>query len=159
MEPYQGGGSMIEDVTIEHTRYKRPPHRFEAGTASIADAIALGEALDYVSRLGLHAIAAYEEELLQYGIEALAKVPGLSLIGTAANKAGILSFTLENIPVQAVGEALDREGIAVRAGHHCAQPVLRRYGREDTVRASLALYNTAEEIDRMAYVLDRLVNG
>ena len=159
MEPYQSGGSMIEDVTMERTSYKKPPHRFEAGTGSIADAIALGSAVEYISRLGLVAIAAYENELLQYSIESLGRIPGLSLVGTAAHRSGILSFALSDIPADTLGKALDREGIAVRAGHHCAQPVLRRYGYENTVRASLALYNTREEIDRLTEALWRERNG
>jgi len=156
MEPYQGGGSMIEDVTMERTRYRRPPYRFEAGTGSIADAIALGTAIDYLSGLDLTAIAAYEDGLLRYATEKLSRIPWITLVGTAQPKTAILSFALKNIPSDDLGKALDGEGIAVRAGHHCAQPILRRYGYEDTVRASLALYNTRAEIDDMTDALWRI---
>ena len=156
MGVYQGGGNMIEDVTLERTRYREPPHRFEAGTGSIADAVGWGAAIDYVSALGMGNIAAHERDLLEYGTEALLHVPGLSIIGTAAEKAAVLTFTLEGYAPDEIGKALDDEGIAVRAGHHCAQPVLRRFGLEAAVRASLGLYNTREEIGRLAEVLHRL---
>jgi len=156
MPPWQGGGNMISDVTFERTSYAAPPARFEAGTGSIADAVALGTALDYVSRAGLPGIARYEHELLRYATAALSTVPGLRLIGTAPEKTGVLSFVLAGYQPEQVGSALDQEGIAVRAGHHCAQPILRRYGLESAVRASLAMYNTRAEVDLLAAALRRL---
>jgi cysteine desulfurase/selenocysteine lyase len=157
MPPWQGGGNMIEDVTFENTRYQPAPVRFEAGTASIADAVGLGAALDYLERIGLDNVTRYEHELLAYATEALLTVAGLHLIGTAPDKAAVLSFVLDGVAAEDVGEALDREGIAVRAGHHCAQPIIRRYGHESTIRASLAFYNTREEIDELVAALRRIV--
>jgi cysteine desulfurase/selenocysteine lyase len=156
MPPWQGGGNMIEDVTFEQTRYQAPPWRFEAGTGSIADAVGLGAALDYVSRLGLPTIEQYEHELLGYGERRLATVPGLTMIGAPRVKAGVLSFVLDGQRTEGVGSALDQEGIAVRSGHHCAQPILRRFGVEASVRASLAFYNTSEDIDALVDALCRL---
>ncbi len=156
MPPWQGGGNMIEDVTFERTRYQRPPARFEAGTGSIADAAALGTALDYVSGIGLPGIARYEHELLDYAAGEMRSVPGLRLIGTAPDKASILSFVLDGYRPEVVASALDASGIAVRAGHHCAQPIMRRFGLEGTVRPSLAMYNTRGEIDLLVAVLRRL---
>ena len=152
MPPYQGGGEMIRSVTFEKTTYNVIPHKFEAGTPNIAGAIGLGAAIDYVSGIGLDRIAAYERELLRYGTERLSSVPGLRLIGTAKEKAGILSFTLGDIHPHDIGTILDSEGIAIRAGHHCTQPVMDRFGIPATARASLAFYNTKAEIDA-------LVNG
>jgi len=159
MPPWQGGGNMISDVTFEKTRYQPPPSRFEAGTGNIADAVGLGAALDYVTAVGMPTIAAYEHELLVYATERLREVPGLELIGTAPDKAGVLSFVLDGQRTEDVGAALDREGIAVRSGHHCAQPILRRFGLEASVRASLALYNTREDIDALVTALERLQAG
>ena len=159
MPPWQGGGNMIVDVTFEKTTYQAPPSRFEAGTGSIADAVGLGAALDYVTALGLDAVARYEHDLLGYATDALTGVPGLRLIGTASEKAGVLSFVLDGLRTEDVGQALDREGIAVRAGHHCAQPIVRRFGLESTVRASLAPYNTREDVDALAAALRRLKAG
>ena len=156
MPPWQGGGNMIRDVTFERTTYQHPPGRFEAGTASIADAAALGTALDYVQRIGLAPIARYEHELLGYATREIQTVPGLRLVGTAPEKASILSFVLDGYRPEDVGSALDKEGIAVRAGHHCAQPILRRYGLESTVRPSLAMYNTRAEVDLLVAALRRL---
>jgi cysteine desulfurase/selenocysteine lyase len=153
MPPWQGGGNMIRDVTFERTLYQQAPVRFEAGTTSIADAVGLGAALDYVQRIGIENIARYEHELLGYATAALADIPGLQLIGTAPDKAALLSFVLDGFTPEEVGEALDREGIAVRAGHHCAQPIIRRFGHEGTVRASLAFYNTREDIDALVTAL------
>jgi cysteine desulfurase / selenocysteine lyase len=150
---------MIADVTFEKTAYQSPPARFEAGTGNIADAVGLGAALDYVSALGIENVARYEHELLVYATERLERVPGLTMIGTAAEKAGVLSFVLDGIRTEDVGGALDREGIAVRSGHHCAQPILRRFGLESTVRASLAPYNTCEDIDALVAALLRLQSG
>jgi cysteine desulfurase/selenocysteine lyase len=159
MPPWQGGGNMIADVTFEKTTYQPPPGRFEAGTGSIADAVGLGAALDYVTAIGLENIGRYEHELLEYATGCLATVPGLSLIGTAPEKAGVLSFVLDGVRTEDVGGALDQEGIAVRSGHHCAQPILRRFGLESTVRASLAPYNTREDIEALVAALLRLQAG
>jgi cysteine desulfurase/selenocysteine lyase len=156
MPPWQGGGNMIADVTFEKTVYQPLPNTFEAGTGNIADAVGLGAAIDYVQALGMERIARYEHALLQYGTRALSAIPGLRLIGTAADKASVLSFVLQGYTTAEVGEALNAEGIAVRTGHHCAQPILRRFGVETTVRPSLAFYNTTEEIDRLADVVQRL---
>jgi cysteine desulfurase/selenocysteine lyase len=158
-QPWQGGGSMIVDVTFEKTVYNVPPGRFEAGTGSIADAVGLGAAIDYVQRLGLASIARYEHDLLLYATQALLKIPGLRIIGTAKEKASVLSFVLDGFRTEDIGTALDREGIAVRAGHHCAQPIHRRFGLESTVRASLALYNTCEEVDALVAALWNLKQG
>jgi len=153
MPPWQGGGNMIEDVTFERTVFQPPPSRFEAGTGNIADAVGLGAALDYVSRIGIEGIARYEHDLLAYATSVLAPVPGVRLVGTARDKASVLSFVLKGYSTEEVGQALSREGIAVRAGHHCAQPILRRFGLEATVRPSLAFYNTCEEVDALVSVV------
>jgi cysteine desulfurase / selenocysteine lyase len=147
MEPYQSGGNMIQDVTFEEIKYHKAPNRFEAGTGNIADAIGLGAAIDYVSKIGIEAIGQYEHYLLEYANQLLKQIPGVRLIGTAAHKASVLSFTLEGFTNDEVGKALNREGIAVRTGHHCAQPILRRMGVETTVRPSLAFYNTCQDVD------------
>jgi cysteine desulfurase/selenocysteine lyase len=149
MQPWQGGGNMIVDVTFERTIYQPPPSRFEAGTGNIADAVGLGAAIDYLDQIGTANIARYEHELLVYATEGLRTVPGLRIIGTAKEKAGVLSFVLDGFRTEAVGAALNREGIAVRSGHHCAQPTLRRFGVETTVRPSLALYNNLDDIDAL----------
>ena len=156
MPPWQGGGNMIQDVTFEKTLYNPPPSRFEAGTGNIADAVGLGAAIDYLDRIGMANISRYEHELLVYGTAALERVPGLRIIGTAAEKAGVLSFVLDGVRTEEIGDLLNREGIAVRAGHHCAQPIHRRFGIESTVRASLALYNTCSDIDALAAALLRI---
>ena len=150
MPPWQGGGNMIQDVTFERTIYNTLPHKFEAGTGNIADAVGLGAAIGYLERIGFHAALQHEETVLAYAIRALSGIPGLRLIGTAPHKVSVISFVLDGISSEEMGRRLDREGIAVRAGHHCAQPVLRRFGLESTVRASLALYNTFEEVDALA---------
>ena len=147
---------MIKDVTFERTQFQDAPGRFEAGTANIADAIGLGAALDYVNRLGIDIIRQYEHYLLLYATSRMKEVPGLKLIGTAAEKAGVLSFTLNGISNDEVGKALSKEGIAVRTGHHCAQPILRRFGYETSIRPSLAFYNTCADIDTLVSVLHRL---
>jgi len=159
MPPWQGGGSMIEDVTFEKSVFQPPPARFEAGTGNIADAVGLGAAIDYIDRVGMANIERHEHELLGYATETLLRVPGLHIIGTAREKAGVLSFILDGVPTEQIGDLLNREGIAVRAGHHCAQPILRRFGLERTVRASLALYNTCADIDALAAALWRIVEG
>jgi cysteine desulfurase/selenocysteine lyase len=139
--------------------YQPAPARFEAGTGNIADAVGLGAALDWLTRVGVHNVERYEHELLAYGTHALADVPGLRMIGTAREKAGVLSFVLDGQKTEEVGGMLDQEGIAVRSGHHCAQPILRRFGLEATVRASLAPYNTCEDLDALAAALRRLQAG
>jgi cysteine desulfurase/selenocysteine lyase len=156
MPPWQGGGNMIVDVTFEKTIYQPPPSRFEAGTGNIADAVGLGAAIDYLDRIGMPNIARYEHELLVYATNGLLTIPGLRLIGTAKEKAGVLSFVLDGFKTEEVGAALNREGIAVRSGHHCAQPTLRRFGVETTVRPSLALYNNYDDIDCLIAALFRL---
>jgi cysteine desulfurase/selenocysteine lyase len=158
MPPWQGGGNMIADVTFERTVYQPPPNKFEAGTGNIADAVGLGAALEYVERIGIEAIAAYEHGLLDYATHRLRPIPGVRLVGTAADKASVLSFVLDGTATDAVGRALNDEGIAVRTGHHCAQPILRRFGLEATVRPSLAFYNTCEEVDRFIAVVQRLAH-
>jgi cysteine desulfurase/selenocysteine lyase len=159
MPPWQGGGNMIADVTFEKTTYQPPPGRFEAGTGSIGDAAGLGAAIDYVLGIGLENIEAYEHDLRLYAESELARVPGLSIIGTAPDKAGVMSFVIDGLRTEDIGVALDQEGIAVRSGHHCAQPILRRFGLESTVRASLAPYNTREDIDALVAALLRLTAG
>ncbi|MDR2782766.1 MAG: cysteine desulfurase [Treponema sp.] len=154
--PYQGGGNMIVDVTFERTLYQNPPAKFEAGTGNIAGAVGLGAALDYVNSIGIENIAAWEHELTAYGMKALAGVPGLRLVGTALHKTGVLSFVLDGYHNENVGKFLNARGIAVRAGHHCAQPGLRFFGLEGTVRPSLAFYNTFEEIDKLVEALKEL---
>ncbi|WDZ98429.1 family 2A encapsulin nanocompartment cargo protein cysteine desulfurase [Herbaspirillum sp. WKF16] len=153
MPPWQGGGNMIADVTFEKTVFQPLPNTFEAGTGNIADAVGLGAAIDYVNRIGIENIASYEHALLEYGMQKLGEIPGLRLIGTAAHKASVMSFVLDGYSTEEVGRALNREGIAVRTGHHCAQPILRRFGVETTVRPSLAFYNTFDEIDRLVTVV------
>ncbi len=157
--PWQGGGSMIADVTFEKTTYNLAPARFEAGTGNIADAVGLGAALDYLEQIGMENIARYEHDLLEYATKGLLTIPGLHLIGTAREKAGVLSFVLDGFRTEDVGKALNQEGIAVRAGHHCAQPILRRFGLETTVRPSLALYNTCEDVDALIAALLRIQAG
>ena len=159
MPPWQGGGNMIQDVTFERTVYQGPPARFEAGTGNIADAVGLGAALEYVERIGIENIGRYEHGLLDYATQHMRPIPGVRLIGTAADKASVLSFVLDGYTSDEVGRALNEEGIAVRTGHHCAQPILRRFGLETTVRPSLAFYNTCEEVDRMVAVVRRLAGG
>ena len=158
MPPWQGGGNMIQDVTFEKTVYQPAPVRFEAGTPSIADAVRLGAAIDYLNRIGMVNITAYEQDLLAYATSGLLTVPGLHLIGTAPHKASVLSFVLDGVEPEAVGKALDQEGIAVRAGHHCAQPIVRRFGYEGTVRASLAFYNTCADVDALITALHSIVS-
>ena len=155
-EPWQGGGNMIEDVTFEHTKFHKAPGRFEAGTGNIADAVGLGAAIDYVNKIGIDLINKYEHNLLEYATRLIKDVSGLRIIGTAADKASVLSFVLEGYRSEEVGYALNQEGIAVRSGHHCAQPILRRFGLEATVRPSLAFYNTCSDVDVLIKTLHRL---
>ncbi|MBU9889723.1 MAG: cysteine desulfurase, partial [Candidatus Omnitrophica bacterium] len=153
MPPYQGGGDMIRTVTFEKTTYNDLPYKFEAGTPHIAGVIGLGAAIDYVRRIGLDRIEAYEQELLKYGTEKILQVPGLRMIGTAEHKSAILSFVIGEAHAHDIGTILDRQGIAIRAGHHCAMPVMQRFNVPATTRASFAFYNTQEEIDRLAAAL------
>jgi cysteine desulfurase / selenocysteine lyase len=156
MPPWQGGGDMISSVTFEKTTYNKLPYKFEAGTPDIAGAIGLGAAIDYVRGLGLDAIAAHEHDLLSYGTKALRDVPGLRLIGTAKEKASVLSFLLGDVHPHDIGTVLDREGIAIRTGHHCAQPLMRRLGVAATARASLAFYNRREDVDALVSGLHKV---
>lgn len=155
--PYHGGGNMIKDVTFERTVYNPAPNKFEAGTASIADAVGLGAALQYLNGIGMAAINRHEHELLQYGMKELGKIKGLHLIGTAAQKASVLSFKLDGVADDEVGKRLNEYGIAVRTGHHCAQPILRRFGLESVVRPTLALYNSPDDIDALVKAIWTLV--
>ena len=157
MPPFMGGGEMIKSVTFEKTIYNDLPYKFEAGTPNIAGAIGLGAAVDYVQSVGYQAFAAYEDELLEYGARALESIGGLRIIGTSPRKAGILSFVIENIHPHDIGTILDAEGIAVRTGHHCAQPVMQRFRIPATARASLAMYNTKEDIDALVRGIDRVI--
>ncbi len=157
LPPWQGGGNMIRDVTFEHTTYSEPPARFEAGTPSIGDAVGLGAALRYVLGLGLPAIAAREDQLARLLTDVLSSIPGVRIIGTAAHKVAVASFVVEGMRTEEVGHALDQHGIAVRSGHHCAQPALRRFGVESSVRASLAFYNTENEVHRLGAALRHMV--
>ncbi len=149
MPPYQGGGDMIRSVTFEKTTYNDLPWKFEAGTPDIAGAIALGAAIEYITALGMENIAAHEHELLAYATQAVGAIPGVQLIGTARERAGVLSFVLDGVHPHDLGTILDREGIAIRTGHHCAQPVMERFGIPATARASFAVYNTKEEVDAL----------
>jgi cysteine desulfurase/selenocysteine lyase len=149
MPPYQGGGDMIRSVTFEKTTYNVLPYKFEAGTPDIAGAIGLGAALDYVSKLGIDRVAAHGQDLLAYATEKVGAIDGVRLIGTASHRAGVLSFVVDNIHPHDLGTILDRDGIAIRTGHHCAQPVMERFGVPATARASFAVYNTKEEIDAL----------
>ena len=153
MPPYQSGGEMILSVSFGRTLFKEIPHKFEAGTPDIAGVLGLGAALDYVTDLGLDAVAAHESELLRYATEAVSQVPGLMLVGTALRKASILSFVIDSVHPHDVGTILDTEGVAVRTGHHCAQPVMDRFRVPATVRASLALYNTRADVDALVSAL------
>ena len=156
MPPWQGGGDMILSVTFEKTVYNRIPYKFEAGTPNMAGAVGLGAALDWLEALPRDAAWAHEDELLAYGTAALARIPGLRLVGTAPEKTAVLSFVMEDVHPHDIGTVLDREGIAIRTGHHCAQPLMQRYGLPATARASLGLYNTREEIDALAAGLEKV---
>lgn len=157
MPPWQGGGDMIASVTFEKTTFNSLPNKFEAGTPHIAGAIGLGAAIDYLTGIGLDKIAAYERELLDYATETIGAIKGVKIIGTAREKASVLSFTVENIHPHDIGTILDQEGIAIRAGHHCAQPVMKRFGIPATARASFAFYNTREEIDALREGILRVI--
>ncbi len=157
MPPYQGGGDMILSVTFEKTRYNTLPYKFEAGTPHIAGVVGLGAAIDYLQGIGLDRIAAYEQGLLAYGTDVLSAIPGLRLIGTARGKAGVLSFVLEGIHAHDIGTVLDQQGVAIRAGHHCAMPVMQRFGVPATARASLAFYNTRGELDALGRAIRKAI--
>ena len=156
MPPYQGGGDMIRSVTFEHTTYNEVPHKFEAGTPHIAGVIGLGAAVDFIARVGFDAICAHEGQLLDYATDALSAIPGLRLIGTAREKASILSFVLEGVHAHDIGTIVDTEGVAIRTGHHCTQPVMDRFGVPATARASVAMYNTREDIDQLVRALTKV---
>ena len=157
LQPWQGGGNMIKDVTIERTEYNTPPARFEAGTPNVADAIGLGAALDYVRHIGIRNIEHHEHQLTEYAREQLGQVRGLTLIGNPKHRVSVVSFVLDGIPVAETGVLLDKEGIAVRAGHHCAQPALRALGYEMSVRPTFALYNTREDVDKLVIAVKKIV--
>ena len=157
MPPVQGGGDMIKSVTFEKSIYNDLPYKFEAGTPNIAGAIGLGAAIDYVQSVGYESFAAHEDELLEYGTRALKSIGGLRIIGTSPHKAGILSFVIDNIHPHDIGTILDAEGVAVRTGHHCAQPVMQRFQIPATARASMAMYNTKEDIDALVRAIDRVI--
>jgi cysteine desulfurase/selenocysteine lyase len=156
MPPYQGGGDMISSVTFEKTTYNRLPFKFEAGTPDVGGAIGFGVAIEYLNRVGMDNIAEYEHELLAYAVRTISGVPGVKLIGTAKERAGVLSFVLEGVHPHDVGTILDQEGIAIRTGHHCAQPIMQRFGIPATARASFAFYNTKEEVDALAQGIQRV---
>jgi cysteine desulfurase/selenocysteine lyase len=156
MPPYQGGGDMIASVTLERSTWAPLPAKFEAGTPMIAQVMGLGAALDYIGRLGLNAIASWEHELLAYATERVSGIEGIRVIGTAREKASVLSFVLEGVHPHDIGTILDDEGVAIRAGHHCAQPVMRHFGIPATARASFAFYNTREEVDILTETLRRV---
>lgn len=156
MPPWQGGGSMIKNVEFEHTEFNKLPEKFEAGTPNVAGAVGLGEAIDYLNKVSMANVSRYEKILLDYIEKELRTIPGLKIIGTAREKISVLSFIMDKIPSAAIGKELDAEGIAVREGHHCAQPILRHYGLTSTVRVSLAFYNTKEDIDKLVQALDRI---
>jgi cysteine desulfurase/selenocysteine lyase len=155
LPPYQGGGDMIRSVTFEKTTYNVLPYKFEAGTPNIGATIGLGAAIDYVTALGYDGMAAHEHDLLAYGTERLSQIPGLRIIGTAREKASVISFVLEGVHPHDIGTILDHEGVAIRTGHHCAEPLMRRFGVPATARASLAFYNTREEIDRLVAAVEK----
>ncbi|MBI4527619.1 MAG: cysteine desulfurase [Deltaproteobacteria bacterium] len=157
MPPYQGGGDMISLVTFEKTHYNVLPFKFEAGTPHIAGGIGLGSAIDYLRAIGMDAIAAHERELLAYGTTALSAIKGLRIIGTAKEKAGVISFVLDGAHPHDIGTILDQQGVAIRAGHHCAMPVMQRFALPATARASFAMYNTQEEIDLLVEAIDKVI--
>jgi len=157
MPPYQGGGDMIASVTFEKTVYNKLPYKFEAGTPNIADTIGFGAALAYLETLGLEAIERHEHDVLSYATQAIEAIPGVTIVGTASEKSGVLSFTMDGIHPHDIGTILDREGIAVRTGHHCAQPVMQRFGIPATARASFGLYNTREEVDALVAGIHKVI--
>jgi cysteine desulfurase/selenocysteine lyase len=156
MPPFLGGGDMIASVTFEKSTWNVLPYKFEAGTPHIEGAVGLGAAIDYITRVGLPAIAAHERDLLAYGTQVLESIPGVRLIGTAREKASILSFVMQDVHPHDIGTIVDREGVAIRTGHHCAQPVMDRFGIPATARASLAMYNTRAELDALGAALEKV---
>jgi cysteine desulfurase/selenocysteine lyase len=156
MNPYQFGGDMIHEVHFEKTTYAKPPAKFEAGTPAIAEIIGLGAAIDYFEGIGFEAIRAHEQELLKYATEKLSKIEGLRIIGTAADKASLVSFVMDGVHPHDIGTVLDREGVAIRAGHHCAQPTMERFGVPATARASFSFYNTREEVDALVKAIHKV---
>lgn len=156
MPPWQGGGDMIRTVRFDKTTYNELPYKFEAGTPNIADAIGLGAAIDYLAQIGVGNIEAYESELLAYATQRLSAVPGLKLVGTARHKAGVLSFVMDGVHPHDIGTIVDQEGVAIRTGHHCAMPVMERFGLPATARASLGLYNTREDVDQLVRALGKV---
>jgi len=156
MPPYQGGGEMISSVTFEKTLYNKVPHKFEAGTPDMAGAVGLHAALDYLSELGMQNIAAHEHELLAYATEKVSRIPGVRIIGTAEEKTGVLSFVMDGVHPHDIGTILDQQGIAIRTGHHCAQPLMERYGLDATARASFGLYNTKSEVDALVRGIEKV---
>jgi cysteine desulfurase/selenocysteine lyase len=156
MDPYQGGGEMIQRVTFENVQYAEPPFKFEAGTPNIAGAIGLGAAVDYVTRWGLKTIASHEDELLRVATQALAQIPGVRVIGTAREKAGILSFVMKDAHAHDIGTIMDHEGVAIRAGHLCAMPVMQHFGIPATARASFGMYNTLQEVDTLVSAIRKV---
>jgi cysteine desulfurase/selenocysteine lyase len=157
MPPYQGGGDMIASVSFDKTIYNKLPYKFEAGTPNIADTIGFGAAITYLENVGLEAIERHEHDVLAYATRAVEKIPGVTIVGTAREKSGVLSFTMDGIHPHDIGTILDREGIAVRTGHHCAQPVMQRFGIPATARASFGLYNTKEEVDALVAGIHRVL--
>jgi cysteine desulfurase/selenocysteine lyase len=157
MPPYQGGGEMIATVSFEHTTFNELPYKFEAGTPDFIGSVALAEAIDYISDLGLDNVAAYEHQLLAYATERLRAIPGMRIYGEAAEKSSVISFLVDGIHHYDMGLLLDKQGIAVRTGHHCAEPLMHRLGIEGTVRASFSFYNTFAEIDALAVGIERVV--
>jgi cysteine desulfurase / selenocysteine lyase len=155
LPPYQGGGDMIRSVSFEKTLYNVIPYKFEAGTPNIGATIGLGAAIDYVNRVGLEAIGRHEHQLLEYATERLSQIPGLRIIGTAREKAAVMSFVVEGIHPHDIGTVVDQEGIAIRTGHHCAEPLMERFGVPATARASFAFYNTCEEVDRLVAAVEK----
>jgi len=156
MPPYQGGGDMIASVTFDKTVYNRLPYKFEAGTPNIADTIGLGAAIEYLNHLGLEAVDRHEADLLSHATQAVESIPGVRVVGTAREKAGVLSFVMDEIHPHDIGTILDNEGIAIRTGHHCAQPVMQRFNIPAPARASFGLYNTREEVDALVAGIHRV---
>jgi cysteine desulfurase/selenocysteine lyase len=157
MPPWEGGGDMISSVTFEKTTYNQIPYKFEAGTPNIAGVVGLGAAIDYLNQIGIEEVARYENELLSYGTERLSEIEGVTIVGQAKHKASVLSFVLEGIHPHDIGTILDQEGIAIRTGHHCAQPVMDFFSVPATARASLALFNNKEDIDVLVEGIERVI--
>jgi cysteine desulfurase/selenocysteine lyase len=157
MPPWQGGGDMIASVSFEKTTYNRVPHRFEAGTPNIAGAVGMAAALDYLRGLDLNAVAAHEDDVLDYAVSSVGEIPGVNLVGTPARRAGVVSFTIDGVHPHDAGTILDREGVAIRAGHHCSQPLMDFYGVPATNRASFGVYNTRDDVDRLVAGIRKVI--